>query len=105
MIVSNWCCLFTGIPEAAGLRPIYWKILLGYLPPDRSKWDKVLKKNRDQYWELRQELFKLPSFAGMVLSSFLFPPSFTMVTYFTSSKKTPQVLQQSENNSGSQQNF
>ena len=29
---------FQGVPDAADLRPLYWKLLLGYLPADRAQW-------------------------------------------------------------------
>ncbi len=38
-----------GIPDAAHLRPLYWKVLLGYLPTDRSKWDETLTDMRKLY--------------------------------------------------------
>lgn len=34
---------FTGIPDDCnGLRSICWKILLGYLPCDKSKWKQII---------------------------------------------------------------
>lgn len=36
-----------GIPdECKGLRALCWKILIGYLPPDRTKWQKVMIENQ-----------------------------------------------------------
>lgn len=41
---------FTGIPDDLnGLRSLLWKLLLGYLPPEREKWDSMLKQNRKNY--------------------------------------------------------
>lgn len=38
---------FAGIP--ASLRGVYWKLLLGYLPPERNLWPFVLQENRHSY--------------------------------------------------------
>jgi len=35
---------FRGIPnEVSGLRPIVWRVLLGYLPRETAKWEQYLK--------------------------------------------------------------
>jgi len=44
-----------GIPDKAGIRSVYWKILLGYLPPERAQWDAQLEKQRKLYTEFVQE--------------------------------------------------
>lgn len=44
---------FDGIPDQAGLRSIYWKILLGYLPRDKSLWEEAVQKQRKSYYELK----------------------------------------------------
>ncbi|KAI8599120.1 hypothetical protein EDD21DRAFT_168877 [Dissophora ornata] len=41
---------FGGIPDKPGLRQLCWKILLGYLPLDKSKWDSVLMEQRRLYY-------------------------------------------------------
>jgi hypothetical protein len=38
------------------LRPFYWRLLLNYLPPDRSLWDKELATKRELYWTWQREL-------------------------------------------------
>lgn len=35
-----------GIPEKPGLRALCWKLLLGYLPPQRAQWEEWLQKQR-----------------------------------------------------------
>jgi hypothetical protein len=36
---------FRGIPsEVKGLRPLVWKILLGYLPKETAKWENIIKE-------------------------------------------------------------
>lgn len=32
------------------VRPLTWKLLCGYLPPERSEWASVLASNRARYW-------------------------------------------------------
>ena len=44
---------FDGIPDQAGLRSVYWKILLGYLPRDKSLWEETVQKQRKSYYELK----------------------------------------------------
>ncbi|XP_065851396.1 TBC domain-containing protein C1952.17c-like isoform X2 [Euphorbia lathyris] len=51
----------TGIPQGGGLRPTSWKLLLGYLPPSRSLWEKELTQNRQKYAKLKEELLSTPS--------------------------------------------
>ncbi|KAJ4954901.1 hypothetical protein NE237_011684 [Protea cynaroides] len=50
-----------GIPDGAGIRPTVWKILLGYLPCDRSLWATELAKKRSQYKHFKEELLVNPS--------------------------------------------
>ncbi|KAL0281902.1 UNVERIFIED_CONTAM: TBC1 domain family member 13 [Sesamum angustifolium] len=50
-----------GIPGAAGIRATVWKLLLGYLPPNRSLWPSELAKKRAQYKHLKEELLMNPS--------------------------------------------
>ncbi|XP_043722241.1 TBC1 domain family member 13-like [Telopea speciosissima] len=50
-----------GIPDGAGIRPTVWKILLGYLPCDRSLWATELSKKRSQYKHFKEELLVNPS--------------------------------------------
>eukprot|EP01113_Clastostelium_recurvatum_P014914 TRINITY_DN18189_c0_g1_i1.p1 TRINITY_DN18189_c0_g1~~TRINITY_DN18189_c0_g1_i1.p1 ORF type:complete len:537 (+),score=143.62 TRINITY_DN18189_c0_g1_i1:1-1611(+) len=49
-----------GIPEAPGLRPIYWKILLNYLPINKPNWARDLTSMRKTYTEWMTELFVDP---------------------------------------------
>ncbi|CAJ1848868.1 unnamed protein product [Sphenostylis stenocarpa] len=52
-----------GIPHAAApaLRPTLWKLLLGYLPSDRSLWSSELAKKRSQYKHFKDDLLMNPS--------------------------------------------
>ncbi|XP_043705003.1 TBC1 domain family member 13-like [Telopea speciosissima] len=50
-----------GIPAGAGIRHTVWKILLGYLPCDRSLWATELTKKRSQYKRFKEELLVNPS--------------------------------------------
>ncbi|KAJ6298920.1 hypothetical protein OIU76_019978 [Salix suchowensis] len=50
-----------GIPDGAGIRSTVWKLLLGYLAPDRSLWSSELAKKRSQYKQFKEELLMNPS--------------------------------------------
>ncbi|EFA75392.1 TBC1 domain family member 13 [Heterostelium album PN500] len=49
-----------GIPESQGLRSLYWKILLRYLPLDQSHWETSLKSSREIYHDWVNELMINP---------------------------------------------
>jgi hypothetical protein len=46
-----------GVPENCTHRPLAWRILLGYLPLDTTKWQQVLNRDRQLYRNLVHELF------------------------------------------------
>ncbi|CAF2269585.1 unnamed protein product [Brassica napus] len=50
-----------GLPDDAGIRSLVWKLLLGYLSPDRSLWSSELAKKRSQYKQFKEELLMNPS--------------------------------------------
>ncbi|KAM7261428.1 hypothetical protein ACFE04_008795 [Oxalis oulophora] len=50
-----------GIPDGSGVRSTVWKLLLGYLPPDRSLWPAELAKKRTQHKKFKDELLMNPS--------------------------------------------
>ncbi|CAH2079393.1 unnamed protein product [Thlaspi arvense] len=50
-----------GLPDDAGIRSLVWKLLLGYLSPDRSMWSSELAKKRSQYKQFKEELLMNPS--------------------------------------------
>ncbi|KAL5213810.1 hypothetical protein ABZP36_002962 [Zizania latifolia] len=50
-----------GVPDAAGVRPVVWKLLLGYLPSDHALWAYELEKKRSQYSAFKDELLVNPS--------------------------------------------
>ena len=46
-------CLAEGVPdEATIIREYVWKLVLGYLPPERSKWQSAVEKQRSTYFGL-----------------------------------------------------
>ena len=47
-----------GISEACQLRPLAWRVLLGFVPSDIGSWDSVLKRERGLYSSLIGELFE-----------------------------------------------
>ncbi|XP_070550230.1 TBC1 domain family member 13-like isoform X2 [Ptychodera flava] len=49
-----------GIPDKPGMRALCWKILLNYLPIDRSLWEETLAKKRALYNQFIQELIIIP---------------------------------------------
>ena len=52
---------FRGIPsDIPVLRPIVWKVLLGYLPRETSKWKDVMDEQKKIYDSLRFELIVIP---------------------------------------------
>ncbi|XP_065068861.1 TBC1 domain family member 13-like [Rhopilema esculentum] len=52
---------FEGIPDKAGFRSLCWKILLNYLPLDRSKWKTFLEKERAKYQNFISDIIVQPS--------------------------------------------
>eukprot|EP01156_Anaeramoeba_ignava_P002621 Anaeramoba_ignava/a218952_9.p1 GENE.a218952_9~~a218952_9.p1 ORF type:complete len:127 (-),score=42.91 a218952_9:11-391(-) len=51
---------FTGIPDSSNLRPIFWKILLNYLPLNPKEWEDTLKENRENFHILKKEVMIFP---------------------------------------------
>jgi len=47
---------FEGIPDKYGFRSLCWKILLNYLPSDKSKWKAILEKERGMYQKYIEEI-------------------------------------------------
>ena len=46
----EWLAFENGIPfEVKGLKPLCWKILLGYLPLNRSKWKATIENSKRDY--------------------------------------------------------
>ncbi|KAL0725785.1 hypothetical protein Bca4012_040384 [Brassica carinata] len=50
-----------GLPDDAAIRSLVWKLLLGYLSPDRSLWSSEFAKKRSQYKQFKDELLMNPS--------------------------------------------
>lgn len=44
-----------GVPHK--LRPIVWRIISGYLPPNKQNMERVLKKKRDDYFDFVQQYY------------------------------------------------
>ncbi|KAG0341323.1 hypothetical protein BG004_006066 [Podila humilis] len=59
---------FGGIPDKPGLRQTSWKILLGYLPPDKSRWESVLMEQRRLYYSFVKDLIVEPELGDVDLS-------------------------------------
>ncbi|KAF5301241.1 hypothetical protein FQR65_LT00941 [Abscondita terminalis] len=51
---------FTGIPDDQGKRAICWRLLLNYLPADKSTWSTHLKTKRDLYMQFIDEMIVTP---------------------------------------------
>lgn len=54
---------FGGCPEgrdAGGVRQLCWKLLLNYLPPDRTQWTQCLLKHRQTYKDFIDEMIVKP---------------------------------------------
>jgi len=51
---------FSGIPDSPGLRSIFWKLLLSYLPQERNQWQEILHRNRNVYKDWIVELITDP---------------------------------------------
>ncbi|CAN1146869.1 TBC1 domain family member 13 [Linum perenne] len=49
-----------GLPDVAGIRSTVWKLLLGYLPPERSEWSSELAKKRSQYKDFKDDIMMNP---------------------------------------------
>lgn len=49
-------CFSNGLPDDHTYRSLAWKILLNYLPNDRSEWDRTLAKKRNDYHNFVQDL-------------------------------------------------
>uniref|UniRef100_A0A7N2LY92 Ypt/Rab-GAP domain of gyp1p superfamily protein n=1 Tax=Quercus lobata TaxID=97700 RepID=A0A7N2LY92_QUELO len=65
-----------GIPDTAGIRSTVWKLLLGYLPLDRSLWPSEMAKKRSQYKQFKDELLMNPVYLhDSVILELFFPSS------------------------------
>jgi len=60
--------LAEGIPDEAHLlREYSWKLVLGYLPPEKEKWQATIKKEEQTYGELVKHFLPLEKFEGYPL--------------------------------------
>lgn len=60
---------FYPVSYSSSLRAIAWRVLLGYLPVDTSKWANVLKRDRKLYRTLVKELFFSSDDIGVLFCS------------------------------------
>ncbi len=49
---------FGGVNPHRSYRPLVWRVLLGYLPPQTDQWNEVLARDRKLYTTLVNELFE-----------------------------------------------
>lgn len=54
---------FNGIPDDQGRRSLCWRLLLNYLPLERTTWSNFLQKKRELYKQLIDELIVTPGAA------------------------------------------
>lgn len=53
---------FRGIPsDIKGLRPIVWKVLIGYLPRETAKWESIMKEQKEVYEGISGDLIVIPN--------------------------------------------
>lgn len=69
--------LHIGIPES--LRPQSWRLLLDYLPPQRSRWPEFLQKQRETYADLVLDMIVRPGDSNSELADHV---SFGIYTLF-----------------------
>ncbi|XP_059609339.1 TBC1 domain family member 13 [Phlebotomus argentipes] len=55
---------FNGIPDGGGFRALCWRLLLGYLGPQRSTWTQTLQKKRQLYQQFIDEMIVSPGTSG-----------------------------------------
>ncbi|XP_050715300.1 TBC1 domain family member 13-like [Eriocheir sinensis] len=52
---------FSGVPDEGGRRALCWKLMLHYLPLDRSQWNDTLNKKRAEYRHFVEEMVVEPA--------------------------------------------
>ena len=64
--LRNLC--FGGIPEGKGRRSLSWRLLLNFLPPEKSQWNDFLHQQRQLYAQLTgQFLISKLDFQGFLV--------------------------------------
>ncbi|XP_077986929.1 TBC1 domain family member 13-like [Glandiceps talaboti] len=56
----KWFQILIGVPDQPGMRATCWKVLLNYLPPDKSLWEETYRKQRALYNQFIQEFIIVP---------------------------------------------
>ena len=52
--------IFSGIPMKKGVRPLFWRLILGALPSKTADWQKVVDENFNTYEDFKKELIVKP---------------------------------------------
>lgn len=86
---------FEGIPDKPSLRSLAWKLLLYYLPPDRSEWNILLEKQRSLYKHYVEEIVTHPDDSSKENDNMDHPlnmnPGSQWITYFKDNEILLQI--------------
>lgn len=81
---------FKGVPDEKGLRALVWKILLGYIPLDKSVWENTLQQKRQLYQQLIEEIIVSPG-GGPTDHPLSISPNSSWSTYFKDNEVLLQI--------------
>ncbi|KAG2255688.1 hypothetical protein Bca52824_074982 [Brassica carinata] len=71
------------LSDSPGIRSTVWKVLLGYLTPERSLWSTELKQKRSQYKHYKDELLTTSLDECTNLTNFDSPPYYLSIIKFS----------------------
>lgn len=78
--------IHSGIPDCKKYRPVCWKLLFNYLPPEKQNWEQHLQRQRNNYRNLINEMCIPPGTKDIVDLSTDHPlsdgPDSTWSTFF-----------------------
>lgn len=78
--------IHSGLPDCKKFRPVCWKLLFNYLPPDKSRWEQQLDRQRKNYINLINEMVIPPGIKDVDFSGSDHPlsdgPDSTWSTFF-----------------------
>lgn len=80
---------FNGVPDEKGLRSCVWKILLHYIPQERSAWESTLLKKRQLYQQFIDEIIVSPG--GPTDHPLNLSPDSSWSTYFKDNEVLLQI--------------
>ncbi|XP_045458598.1 TBC1 domain family member 13 [Melitaea cinxia] len=80
---------FNGVPDEKGLRSFVWKILLHYIPQERSAWESTLLKKRQLYQQFIDEIIVSPG--GPTDHPLNLSPDSSWSTYFKDNEVLLQI--------------